>query len=236
MRAVVLSAGYGTRMRPLTDYVNKGMVPLAGKPLLEHILTKLRRQGFTRITLAVSYLHEQVEHYFGKGDRWGVELDYSVSTEPLGTAGELWNLRDRLTREDHFLVHYGDIMTNLDAPALMALHRREQAIATVGFVTHVRIHTGLGELVGNRLTRFQEKPPLTQPCHAAVHAYSRNALRYMAPGKDLAGEVIPEMIAAGEPVCGFVDSQACWHDVGRLSDLDEAQELVEAGELKEAGG
>jgi len=232
MRAVILSAGYGTRMRPLTYYLNKGMIPLAGKPLLEHVINKLRKQGFTRLTVAVSHLHEQVEHYFGDGSRWGVELDYSISTEPLGTAGELWNLRDKLADEAHFLVHYGDIMTNLDAAAMAKQHLTEQAAATVGFVTNVRIHTGLGTMEGNRLTRFVEKPPLTDPCHAAMHIYANAALKYMDKGKDVATNVIPEMIAASEHVCGFLDPDAYWHDVGRLSDLDEAIELFEGGELR----
>ena len=232
MRAVILSAGYGTRMRPLTYYLNKGMIPLAGKPLLEHVVSKLTRQGFQRQTIAVSHLHEQVEHYFGDGARWGVELDYSISTEPLGTAGELWNLRDKLAAEDDFLVHYGDIMTNFDAAAMARQHVEEQAMATVGFVTNVQIHTGIGTLAGNRLTSFVEKPPLTDPCHAAMHVYSSAALKYMGRGKDLATNVIPETIEAGERVCGFLDPEAYWHDVGRVSDLDDAIDLFEGGELK----
>ena len=224
MKAVILSAGFGTRMRPLTYYVNKGMVPIGDKPILEHIVRKLIRQGFRHFILAVSHLGEQVRNHFENGERLGVRIEYSFSDEPLGTAGELHNLRERLEEEEHFLVHYGDIMTDLNAERMAAEHREGDRIATVGLVTNVPIHTGLATMEEGRITHFVEKPPLKEPCHAAIHIYSRRALRYMKRAQDLANHTIPAMIAAGEPVYGFLDEDAYWHDVGRLSDLDELKE------------
>ena len=227
MKAVILCAGHGTRMRPLTYYVNKGMIPVAGKPLLEHIVVKLGEQGFPDIVVALSVLGDQVTHYFGDGERFGVRMQYSFSDEPLGTAGEVDAMRALLEGEDDFLVHYGDILTDLDAKALAEQHLHEQATATLGLVTGVRVHTGVAELgEAGEVASFVEKPPLEKPCNAAVLALSRRALDYCARGKDFSNDVIPEMIAAGEGVFGFLDEKAYWYDVGRLSDLKDANQAL----------
>jgi NDP-sugar pyrophosphorylase family protein len=227
LTAVILCAGLGTRMQPLTYYVNKGMIPVAGKPILEHIIAKLVHQGFRRSIVAVSRHGEQVEHYFGKGERFGAHLRYVHSPEPQGTAGELHKMRDLLEGEDHFLVHYGDIITNLDSARMAASHLGTGAVATVGLVTGVHVHTGVGEVdPEGRLTYFAEKPPLGRPCHAAVDVFSRRVLDYVRPGQDLSTDTIPALMAAGEDVRGFIDEAAYWQDVGRLSDIDEASRLA----------
>ena len=226
MKAVILSAGLGTRMRPLTYYINKGLIPIHGRPILEHILCKLIRQGFREFILALSHLGEQVQNYFEEGERWGVHIEYSFSEEPLGTAGELANLRPKLKEEGSFLVHYGDILTDLDVEGMAQRHIQDEGrIATVGLVTHVPIHTGIATLSGETIIHFVEKPALEQACHAAVHLYDGRALSYMKKGEDLAHHTLPAMIAAGEKVCGFLDEKAYWNDVGRLSDLEEVDEL-----------
>lgn len=224
---VILCAGLGTRMQPLTFYVNKGLVPVGGRPILEHIITKLVAHGIEELYVAVSHLGEQVEHYFGTGERFGARIHYVYSTEPLGTAGELHKMRDILLNEEHFLVHYGDILTNLNSARLVRRHLETGAAATIGLVTGVPIHTGLAEMDGEgRLTYFEEKPKIKQPCHAAVSAFSRRVLDYVQAGDDLATNTIPAMMAAGEDVRGMLDATAFWHDVGRLSDIDAARSLV----------
>lgn len=221
MKAIVLCAGHGTRMRPLTYYLNKAMIPVAGKPLLEHIVIKLRDQGFTDLIVALSLLGEQVTHYFGEGGRFGVSMQYSFSEQPLGTAGEVDAMRELLAGEEDFLLHYGDILTDLDVGALVEQHLAKHAAATLGLVTAVPVHTGVAELnEAGEVTRFVEKPPLDKPCNAAVLALNRRALDYVGRGRDFSNDVIPEMIAAGEPVFGFLDENAYWYDVGRLSDLE----------------
>ena len=221
MKAVILCAGYGTRMQPLTYYVNKAMVPLAGKPVLQHIVEKLRDAGITDFVVALSHLAEQVLNAFGDGERLGVHLDFVVSDKPHGTAGEIAHMRVHLDGEDSFLVHYGDILTDIDVPGMMAAHGSDERIATIGLVTGVTIHTGIAKLDGDRMVAFTEKPALDEPCHASVSIFSGGALDYMKEGQDIATHTIPAMIAAGERVCGFLDPEASWRDVGRLSDLSE---------------
>jgi len=216
MKTIVLCAGHGTRMRPLTYYLSKAMIPVAGKPLLEHIVVKLRDQGFSDMIVALSLHAEQVTHYFGEGQRFGVRMHYSVSEEPRGTAGEIHAMREMLEGEENFL------------KALVEQHVEKKAAATLGFVRGVPIHTGVAELnEAGEVVSFVEKPPLDKPCNAAVLALNRRALDYVGPGKDFSNDVIPEMIAKGERVYGFLDEKAYWYDVGRLSDLEVANEAFE---------
>lgn len=228
MKTVILLAGYATRMRPLTNYLNKGMIPLCGKPLLEHIIERLHAQGFKDLLVVATMFPEQLQHYFQDGSRWGVHIQYVVRAEPSQTAGEVYALREYLADEESFLVHYGDILTNLNLVAMAQQHAQTGAAATLGLVKKVRLHIGVAELDHTgRVIAFVEKPYASLPCHAAVNIFSQRVWDYVGPGKDFGYDVIPAMIAAGEEVRGFVDEQAYWLDVGRLSDLEEAEKWLQ---------
>lgn len=230
MKAVILLAGYATRMWPLTCYMNKGMIPLAGRPLLEYILIKLRDQGFCDFLIAMTAFPEQLQHYFGDGSRFGVNIQYFARPEPSQTAGEIAAMRDLLADEDNFLVHYGDIITNLDAAAMAEKHIASHAAATIGLVSGIPFHGGVAELDDEEnLVEFVEKPQIDTPTHAAVDVFSSAVFNYCAPGLDFGNDVIPTMMHAGERVIGFLDDDAYWHDVGRLSDIENVAKFL--GEL-----
>jgi len=232
MKTIILLAGHATRMRPLTTYLNKGMIPLRGKPLLEHVIRRLRRHGFTDLLVAVTMYPEQLQGYFGDGSRLGVKMQYVLRPEPSQTAGEVAALREYLAEDESFLVHYGDIITGLNIAAMAEQHLQTGAAATLGLVTNVEIHTGVAELgADGRVIQFVEKPPLDKPCHAAVNIYSPRVWDYVGPGKDFGHDVIPAMVAAGEDVRGYLDKEAYWMDVGRLSDLEGAEKLLEKYEV-----
>lgn len=227
MKTIILLAGQATRMRPLTSYLNKGMIPLRGKPLLEHIIERLRGHGFTDLIVAVTLFPEQLQHYFGDGSRFGVKLQYHLRPEPSQTAGEVHSLREILADQDHFMVHYGDIVTGLDYTAMARQHLATDATATLGLVTNVPFEFGVAQLdAEGRVLAFVEKPPLDLAVNAAVDIFSRRVLDYCAPDKDFGNHVIPELMAAGEKVMGFLDRQAYWLDIGRLSDLDSAAQTL----------
>jgi NDP-sugar pyrophosphorylase family protein len=227
VKAIILLAGNATRMRPLTDFVNKGMVPVAGRPLAEYVIGSLVRQGFAELVIAVTRFPEQLRHYFGDGERFGARIEYVERPVPSGTAGEVLALREYIPEGESFLVHYGDILTNLDLAGMGRQHLETGAAATIGFVTNFEIHTGVGELdKNNRITYFEEKPKLGRPCHAAVDVFGPEVWGYLAPGLDFGYDVIPRMLTAGEDVRGFLDADAWWTDVGRLSDIEPAEALV----------
>ncbi len=231
MKAIILCAGHGTRLRPLTQYISKAMVPVAGVPILERIVRSLAEQGFSEQIIALSLFADQVRHYFGDGSRFGARIEYSINTEPAGTAGEVYHMRGMLDEEDAVLLHYGDILTNLDLRALVDRHRQHQPAITLGLVTGVRIHAGLATLTeSGEVREFVEKPPLEQPANAAVFVLGRAAIDACALGMDFSHDLFPEFVGAGETVRGFVDENAYWLDVGRLSDLDRANEFFEGAQ------
>jgi len=228
MKTVILLAGHATRMKPLSSYLNKGMIPIVGRPLAEYIVTSLVRQGFDDIVFAVTAFPEQLTHHFGDGSRFGASIEYVSRPQPSGTAGEVHALADYIPSDESFLVHYGDILTNFDLQAMKAQHEALGAAATLGLITSEHVHVGVSALdKDNRVIYYEEKPLLDKPCRAAIDMYSPRVWSYLAPGLDFGYDVIPAMMGADEDVRGFVDCEAWWMDVGRLSDLDPATELMQ---------
>ncbi len=126
MRAMVLCAGYGTRLGHLVDEVPKPMLPLGQRPMLEYILRHLARQGFDEIAVNLHFRPEVIRDHFGDGSRLGIRLVYSHEPELLGTAGGLKKMAALFTGEP-FLVQYGDVVTNQDFNALLGFHRQRGA-------------------------------------------------------------------------------------------------------------
>ncbi len=131
MRAIVLSAGYGTRLGDLTLDTPKPMLLLEGRPLLEYIIHNLALHGFNQIAINIHFMPEVIQKYFGDGSRFGVELIYSHEKELLGTAGGVKKMANFLCQGEAFLIHYGDILTNQDLTAMLNFHRQKQALATL---------------------------------------------------------------------------------------------------------
>ena len=231
MKAAILSAGYGTRLRPLTDYICKAMVPVAGIPVTERVIVRLRDQGFSEFIVAVSHFAEQCVHYFGDGSRFDVCIEYSINEKPQGTAGEIAAMRARLENEALFLIHYGDIISNLDIKGLVDRQRRTEAAGTIGLVQSFRVPTGIADVdADGRVTHFVEKPPLPQPTNAAIMVFPARSLGYFKKGEDISTDTIPTMIARGERIEGFIDPTCYWHDVGQPALLAQAGEALKAEE------
>ena len=129
MRGVVMAGGEGTRLRPLTSNQPKPMVPVCGKPCMEHIIELLRRHGMDEIVVTVAYLPQVIRGYFGDGESMGVTLHYSVEETPLGTAGSVKNAAELL--DETFLVISGDALCDFDLGALVEAHKRRGAAATL---------------------------------------------------------------------------------------------------------
>ena len=159
MRAVVLSAGHGTRLGELTRDTPKAMLPVGDRPLLEHVVRNLARHGFDEIAVNLHYRPETIRRHFGDGAALGVRLTYLEEPELLGTAGTLAALRPFLAGEDAFLVHYGDILTDHDFASMAAFHRERRAFLTL--LVHRRAGSNSIAVfdADQRLTRFVERPP-----------------------------------------------------------------------------
>src|SRR5476649_1742404 len=135
MKAVILAGGLGTRLRPFTEIIPKPLLPVGEKSVLEIQIERLKKHGFTEIYLATNYKADYIRNFFGDGSQFGVKIEVSKEEEPLGTAGPLTLLKDKLT--EPFLVMNGDILTLADFTAMVATSKRQGTELTIGIKKHI---------------------------------------------------------------------------------------------------
>ena len=210
--AVILSAGLGTRLRPLTDTCPKPMVPLAGVPLLERTVRHLAAHGVTDMAINLHHLPDAVMDHFGDGSAFGVRLRFSVEEELLGTAGALNPFRDMLAGPSAgpFLVWYGDVFSTVDLTAMAAFHARTGGLVTVGlYRVDNPTQCGLVDMdPTGRITRFVEKPreAFTDLANAGVYLCEPDLLQCIPPQGfcDFGRDVFPALLEAGIPLYGYL--------------------------------
>jgi NDP-sugar pyrophosphorylase family protein len=233
MRTVILAGGRGTRLRPYTTIIPSPLVPVGDMPILEIVIRQLRHAGITDIVMAVGHLAELLEAYFGDGSRLGMRIAYSREVIPLGTAGPLalipW-------LDETFLVMNGDVLTTIDYTALIAAHRRSDALATIA--THrrdVRIDLGVIETdASGRPTDYIEKPTYHYRVSMGIYIFEPAALGYIPQGQRFDfPELILRLLAAGQPVQSF-PFDGYWLDIGRPDDYEQAIEEFKTQLLPEA--
>lgn len=221
MKAVIMAGGEGTRLRPLTSNAPKPMMPLANRPMMEHVVTLLREHGITEIVVTVAFMAETIRTYFGDGSEFGVEMTYATEDTPLGTAGSVRNAKDQL--DETFLVISGDVLTDIDLDALIEAHRESQAVATIGLVrvdNPLEYGIVITDEVGN-IERFLEKPTWGQvfsdTINSGIYVLEPRIFDWIAADQpvDFSGEVFPAVLADGERILGAV-GEGYWEDVGTL--------------------
>ncbi|HZG36878.1 MAG TPA: nucleotidyltransferase family protein, partial [Gaiellaceae bacterium] len=183
MKAVVMAGGEGTRLRPLTSNQPKPMVPIVGKPCMEHILELLKEHGFDDVIVTLAFLPQAIRSYFGSGETLGLNIEYSVEELPLGTAGSVGLAREAL--DDTFLVISGDALCDVDLGALVSFHREQGAAATIGLKS-VDNPLEFGIVVTDeegRIERFLEKPSWGQvfsdTINTGIYVLEPEVLRHM---------------------------------------------------------
>jgi mannose-1-phosphate guanylyltransferase len=245
-----MAAGLGTRLRPLTYEVPKPLVPVANRPVIEHLLMLLRAQGFGEVIANLHWFPETIEGTFGDGSALGIDLTYSYEEQLLGTAGGVRNVRDWLTEGgDDFVVMAGDALTDVDLRALVDAHEANDGVVTmtVKRVPNVREYGVVVTGADGRVQGFQEKPDpaeaLSDRANAMIYALNREAFDYF-PDKldpDFAKDVFPALLESDVPFYVH-DADAYWNDVGSVGEylqgnLDVVSGVVgvePAGELIEA--
>lgn len=220
MKAVILVGGLGTRLRPLTCHTPKPMIPIANRPFIEYMLTRLRNQGITEIILAVQYLADRFRATYGDGSSLGIKLHIVEEPEPLGTAGAVKNVEWLL--EGTTFVFNGDVLTDLDLQAMLAFHQQKSSKTTIA-LTPVDDPTqfGLVETDPDRkIERFLEKPRpediTTNMINAGTYLIEPEVLSYVPPNQYFMFErgLFPVLLQREEPMYGFI-SRAYWSDIGR---------------------
>jgi NDP-mannose synthase len=221
MRAVVLAGGKGTRLAPYTTVLPKPLMPIGEVPILEVVLRQLGHHGFNDVSLAVGYLAELLMAYCGDGSKFGVKLDYSRESQPLGTAGPI-ALVDRL--KDTFLVMNGDLLTTIDYSKMLAQHRASGAITTVAtYAKTVKIDLGVLEFSSEgRIVDYIEKPTMHYPVSMGIYLFDPRVLSFIPKGERLdLPDLVKKLMAAGEKVMAY-KHEGYWLDIGRHDDYQEA--------------
>ena len=162
MKAMVLCAGYGTRLGDLTREIPKPMLPLGDRPMLEYILCHLKRHGFDEVAVNLHFMPEVIQDYFADGARWGLRLTYSHEPQLLGTAGGTKKMESFFQGDGPFLVHYGDVVTNQDFTAMLRFHRQRAALATLLVHRRAKSNSALSVDAAGRIERFLERPSEAQ--------------------------------------------------------------------------
>ena len=222
----MLAGGKGVRLAPLTDVIPKPLVPIGGMPVLEIVIRQLKANGFHHITLAVGYLSDLIKAYFQDRARWGVQIDYSFETQPLGTAGPL-ALIDGLN--ETFLVMNADILTNMNYYDLVGYHRNQGCVATIGaFERQVRIDLGVIVTDGrHRIKDYIEKPTQSYLVSMGVYIFEPKALEFISDkGYMDFPDLVKRLLEADLPV-GFRPFSGYWLDIGQHEDYYKAVEEFE---------
>jgi mannose-1-phosphate guanylyltransferase len=221
---MVMAAGLGTRLRPLTYEVPKPMVPVANRPVIEHLLRLLAREGFGEVIANLHWFPETIREPLGDGSQFGVELSYRYEEELLGTAGGVRNVADFLTAGgDSFLVMAGDALTDIDLGAMRKAHDAHDGVATIA-VKRVPDPSQLGVVIigaDGRVQGFQEKPPpgeaLSDLTNCMIYMFRPEVLDYFPEAKviDFALDVFPALLEHDVPFYVH-EIDAYWNDVGSI--------------------
>jgi mannose-1-phosphate guanylyltransferase / phosphomannomutase len=227
VKAVVMAGGEGTRLRPLTSNQPKPMVPVVGKPCMEHIIELLKQHGFDEVIVTVAFMPQAIRSYFGDGEGLGVAVEYSVEESPLGTAGSVRLASDKL--DETFLVISGDALCDVDLTEIMRVHREREAAVTIGLKS-VDNPLEFGIVVTDedgRIERFLEKPSWGQvfsdTINTGIYVLEPEVLRHIPDDRpyDFSKELFPFLLEMGRPLYGHV-FDGYWQDIGNLDQFRQA--------------
>ncbi|MDD1473972.1 NDP-sugar synthase [Dolichospermum sp. ST_sed4] len=252
MKAMILAAGKGTRIRPITYTIPKPMIPILQKPVMEFLLELLRQHGFDEIMVNVSHLAEEIESYFRDGQRFGVQIAYSFEGkidddgklvgEAIGSAGGMRRIQDFSPFfDDTFVVLCGDALIDLDLTAAVKWHKSKGAIATIitKSVPQEEV-SSYGVVVtddDNRVKAFQEKPTveeaLSTNINTGIYIFEPEVFKYIPSGVeyDIGSQLFPQLVADNAPFYAIpMDFE--WVDIGKVPDYWRAIRGVLSGEIK----
>ncbi|MGD1907719.1 MAG: sugar phosphate nucleotidyltransferase [Leptolyngbyaceae cyanobacterium] len=251
MKAMILAAGKGTRVRPITYTIPKPMIPILQKPVMEFLLELLRHHGFNQVMVNVSHLANEIEGYFRDGQRFGVELAYSFEGrivdgklvgEAQGSAGGMRKIQDFYPFfDDTFVVLCGDALIDLDLTEALRQHKEKGAIATIVMKSvPLKQVPSYGVVVTDdegRIKSFQEKPKveeaLSTDINTGIYIFEPEIFKYIPSGAefDIGGDLFPKLVADNAPFYGIrMDFE--WVDIGKVPDYWQAIQDVLTGQVK----
>ena len=219
---VIMAGGKGTRLLPYTENCPKPLLPIAGKPMLEHIIERAKLEGFNHFVLAIHYLGQMIEDYFGNGERLGVRIEYLREKSPSGTAGALGLFDPR--PKAPFVVTNGDVITDIRYDELLDFHIRHEATATMAVRVHEWQHPfGVVHTKGLEIVGFEEKPLARSHINAGVYVLNPEALDLLSAGAHCDMPTLFSRIQAKAQRTVAYPMHEPWLDVGKPDDLAAAR-------------
>ncbi len=237
MKAMILAAGVGSRLDPLTRNVPKPLVPIVNRPVMEYLIDLLKKHGFNEIMVNLHYLGDQIVSYFGDGSQWGVKLYYSHEDQLWGDAGSLKRVEE-FFKDETFIVIGGDDLTDMDLTRLLRTHKEKKAIATIA-LSLVDDPSEYGIVLmdeNSRITRFLEKPKgeviFSNTANTGVYIFEPDIFELIPRGTFylFGKQVFPLLLDQRLPLFGHLTA-AYWKDVGNLKVYQQTHQDVLAGRV-----
>ena len=227
MKAVIMSGGFGTRLRPLTCNIPKPMVPMMNKPMMQHIVDLLKKHGITEIVSTLFYQPEIITGYFGEGTKFGIKMQYRKAEADYGTAGSVRNAADFL--DERFIIISGDVLTDFDLTKAIEFHEKKKAKATL-VLTRATNPLAFGVVItdnSGKITRFLEKPSwgevFSDTINTGIYIIEPEVLKLIPYQKefDFSKNLFPAMLEQDMGLYGYI-AEGYWRDVGNLNEYQEA--------------
>lgn len=237
MKVVIIAGGKGTRIASVNSEIPKAMIPVCGKPIIEYEVELCKRYGFTDFLFIIGHMGDQISSFFGDGSKWGVNIDYYQETQPLGTAGALGYLKDKLT--EYFYVFYGDTIVDFDMMAMLKYHQEKKADATL--FLHPNDHPYDSDIVQldaeGKVLKFDNKPHpdgfvSKNIVNAALFIFSPKILEKIEVGikSHIEKHVLPRCLDAGMNLYGYVSPEYI-KDMGTPDRYEAVCKDVESGKV-----
>lgn len=227
MKAVIMSGGFGTRLRPLTCNIPKPMVPMMNKPMMQHIVDLLKKHGITEIVSTLFYQPDIITGHFGDGSKYGIKMQYRKADADYGTAGSVRNAADFL--DERFIIISGDVLTDFDLTKAIEFHEQKKAKATL-VLTRATNPLAFGVVItdnGGKITRFLEKPSwgevFSDTINTGIYIIEPEVLKLIPYQKefDFSKNLFPAMLEQDMGLYGYI-AEGYWRDVGNLNEYQEA--------------
>ena len=221
MKAVILAGGLGTRLQPYTTFLPKAMLPLGDKPLLEHLITWIRKNKITSIVICVSYLRKTIEDYFEDGSKFGVKIQYATGNRPLATAGQLKTAEDYV--HETFVCVYGDSIFNFNLKAMIEYHKKKKPAVTMGLSEYkTRLRYGFIETDKNdKVTKWDEKPEIKGNINIGCYVMEPSVFKFIPSDKPFGMDEVIRKVMTKHKVMGYVNKNG-FMDIGDKNSYKQA--------------
>jgi mannose-1-phosphate guanylyltransferase/phosphomannomutase len=238
MKAIIMAGGFGTRLRPLTLGVPKPMVPMANKPMMEHVVALLKKYGFDEILSLLYFQPEAITDYFGDGSDFGVKMHYKLAEDDFGTAGSVRNAYEDFFEDERILIISGDVLTDFDLSSVISFHEDRKADATM-VLTQMQNPLSYGVVITDadgRITRFMEKPTwgevFSDQINTGIYVLEPQVTTQI-PNKefyDFSKDLFPRMLSERQALYGC-NIQGYWRDIGNVGEYTNAHQDILKGEV-----